>query len=136
MRRAYDFVIVGAGSAGCVLARRLSEDPGTTVLVLEAGPLDRSLFSLRMPAAFPHAIAAPRFNWGYRSEPEPGLGGRCIDYPRGRVVGGSSSINGMVYLCSTLMITEKASDLIAGRAPLAAEHVPYYRARNRARAVG
>ena len=92
-----DYIIVGAGSAGCVLANRLSEDGDTTIRVLEAGPMDRSLYALRMPAAYAVPLGSERYNWAYRSEPEPYLNGQSIYYPRGRVVGGSSSINGLVY---------------------------------------
>ena len=93
----YDYVIVGAGSAGCVLANRLSEDPGTSVLVLEAGPLDRNLM-IHVPAGVYHAHKNPAINWNYESEPEPHLDERNIDLPRGKVIGGSSSINSMVYM--------------------------------------
>src|SRR5579871_1251817 len=93
----FDYVIVGAGSAGCVLANRLSEDPQNRVLVLEAGGSDSSIF-IRMPTALSIPMGMPRYNWGYVSEPEPHLGGRRMNCPRGRVVGGSSSINGMVYI--------------------------------------
>ena len=96
--REFDYVIVGAGSAGCVLANRLSADPDCRVLVLEAGPMDRSVYALKMPAAFFGNLSSKRFNWYYHSEPEPHLNGRRLYYPRGRVVGGSSSINGMVFL--------------------------------------
>jgi len=95
--KAYDYVIVGAGSAGCVLANRLSEDPSVRVLVLEAGPPDRSLY-IHMPAALAYPLADDRFNWYYHSEPEPFLDGRSLYCPRGRVLGGSSSINGMAYV--------------------------------------
>jgi choline dehydrogenase len=94
---AFDHVIVGAGSAGCVLAARLTEDPDCRVLLLEAGPWDRS-WRIRMPAAVGTLLASTRFNWSFQSEPEPHLGGRRLVHPRGRVVGGSSSINGMVYV--------------------------------------
>jgi len=92
----YDYIIVGAGSAGCVLAHRLSEDSETKVLLLEAGGRDRHLW-LRLPLKFRDLMTDMRFNWGYDSEPEPYLGGRRIYIPRGRVVGGSSTINGMIY---------------------------------------
>ncbi len=93
----YDYIVVGAGSAGCVLANRLSEDADTRVLLLEAGGSDNSIF-IRMPTALSIPMNMDRFNWGFASEPEPHLDGRRIDCPRGRVLGGSSSINGMVYV--------------------------------------
>jgi choline dehydrogenase len=93
----YDFLIVGAGSAGCVLANRLSADPQCSVLLIEAGGLDRSLM-LKMPAAFAYAISNSAFDWGYIGEPEPYIGNRRLDCPRGRVVGGSSSINAMCFV--------------------------------------
>ena len=93
----YDYIVVGAGSAGCVLANRLSEDADTRVLLLEAGGSDNSIF-VRMPTALSIPMNMDRFNWGFESEPEPHLDGRRMDCPRGRVLGGSSSINGMVYV--------------------------------------
>ena len=90
----YDYVIIGAGSAGSVLARRLSEDAGVSVLVLEAGGSDRSVI-VAMPAALTMPMNTKRFNWGMVTEPEPGLNGRRINLPRGKGMGGSSSINGM-----------------------------------------
>lgn len=93
----FDYIIVGAGSAGCVLANRLTEDEGVRVLVLEAGPQDNSIF-IHMPSAFAYPLAGTKYNWWYDSEPEPYLDNRRMYCPRGRVVGGSSSINGMIYI--------------------------------------
>jgi choline dehydrogenase len=98
-RDRYDYVIVGAGSAGCVLANRLTEDPDTTVLLLEAGGVDPFWeWKIRMPAALAYPMNGTRYSWDYHTEPEPHLGGRVVHCPRGRVLGGSSSINGMVYI--------------------------------------
>jgi choline dehydrogenase len=94
---AFDYVIVGAGSAGCVLADRLSADGRSTVLVLEYGGSDRSIF-IQMPTALSIPMNMARFNWGYETQPEPNLGGRRLHTPRGKGLGGSSSINGMVYV--------------------------------------
>lgn len=93
----YDYIVVGAGSAGCVLANRLSEDGRYSVLLLEYGGSDRSIY-IQMPTALSIPMNMPRFNWGYQSEPEPQLNGRRLQTPRGKVLGGSSSINGMVYV--------------------------------------
>ena len=93
----FDYIVIGAGSAGCVLANRLSEDAGTRVLVLEGGGSDRSVL-IQMPAALGIPLFMPRFNWGFESDPEPGLDGRRMNCPRGKTLGGSSSINGMVYV--------------------------------------
>ena len=93
---AFEYVIVGAGSAGCVLADRLSA-AGHSVLVLEHGGSDRSVF-IQMPSALAIPMNTRKYNWGYESEPEPHLGGRKISTPRGRGLGGSSSINGLVYV--------------------------------------
>lgn len=97
MRQRFDYIIVGAGSAGCVLAARLTEDPEVRVLLVEAGPKDRS-WRIDMPAAVGSLLSSDRFNWNYVSDPEPHLDGRRLTHPRGRVLGGSSSINGMVYI--------------------------------------
>ena len=93
----FDYVIVGAGSAGCVLADRLTEDGKHTVLVLEYGGSDRSVF-IQMPSALAIPMNKTEYNWFYHTEPEPGLGGRSMHTPRGKVLGGSSSINGLVYV--------------------------------------
>jgi choline dehydrogenase-like flavoprotein len=92
-----DFVIVGAGSAGCVMAARLSEDPGSRVTLLEAGGEDKNMW-IHIPLGFGKTFADPSVNWCYETEPDAGAGGRRIYWPRGKVLGGSSSINGMVYI--------------------------------------
>ena len=95
--KAVDYVIVGAGSAGCVLASRLSEDPGTRVLLLEAGGTEQGHRRMRMPLAWRDTFMDRRLGWGYFSEPEPCADERRIPVPRGKVLGGSSSVNGMMY---------------------------------------
>src|SRR5690606_28057255 len=86
-QEAYDYIIVGAGSAGCVLANRLTEEADCTVLLLEFGGRDNSIYS-QMPLAFSIPLNMPRFDWGLTTEPEPGLGGRRIHQARGKVIGG------------------------------------------------
>jgi choline dehydrogenase len=95
-REEYDFVIVGAGAAGCVLSARLSEDSNTRVLLLEAGSASEPIAS-RVPAAFPKLFKS-RYDWGYYSQPEPALGGRRLYIPRGKMLGGSSAMNAMIYI--------------------------------------
>ena len=94
---AFDYVIVGSGSAGCVLAARLTEDERNSVLVLEHGGTDAGPL-IQMPAALSYPMNMPRYDWGFVTDPEPHLGGRRLATPRGKVIGGSSSINGMVYV--------------------------------------
>ncbi|MCX8102626.1 MAG: GMC family oxidoreductase N-terminal domain-containing protein [Geminicoccaceae bacterium] len=93
----FDYVIVGAGTAGCVLANRLSADPSVRVLLLEAGGADDWIW-FHIPVGYLYAQGNPRADWCLKTEPEPGLNGRAINYPRGKVLGGCSSINGMIYM--------------------------------------
>ncbi len=92
-----DIVIVGGGSAGCILAARLSEDPSCRVLLLEAGPPDRDIW-ISLPAGYAKLYASGKYDWRYETEPEPNLADRRIHWPRGRVLGGSGSVNGLVFL--------------------------------------
>ena len=93
----FDYIVVGAGSAGCVLANRLSADPRNRVLVLEAGGLDNWIW-FHIPIGYLFAIGNPRADWMYQTQREPGLNGRALNYPRGRVIGGCSAINAMIYM--------------------------------------
>ncbi len=92
-----DFVVIGAGSAGCAIAARLSEDPATRVVLLEAGGEDKNRW-IHIPLGFGKTFADPSVNWCYETEPDPGAADRRVFWPRGKVLGGSSSINGMVYI--------------------------------------
>jgi choline dehydrogenase len=108
MKQTYDYIIIGGGSAGSVLANRLSADPKNQVLVLEAGRPDHRLdFRIHMPAALTYPLAGKTYNWWYESEPEPFMHGRRIYQPRGKVLGGSSTINGMIYIRGNAMDFEK-----------------------------
>jgi choline dehydrogenase-like flavoprotein len=93
----FDYIVVGAGTAGCLLANRLSADPGATVLLLEAGGRDNYHW-VHIPVGYLYCISNPRTDWCFSTEKESGLNGRSLSYPRGKVLGGSSSINGMIYM--------------------------------------
>jgi len=97
MAEAFDYIVVGAGSAGCVLAARLSEDPAVRVLLLEAGPPDRSPW-IHLPIGYGKTMWSPEVNWRYQTDPDPNMNGRRIYWPRGKTLGGSSSINGLIYI--------------------------------------
>ncbi|WAC28943.1 choline dehydrogenase [Ancylobacter sp. SL191] len=120
-----DYIIIGAGSAGCVLADRLSADGTNRVTVLEFGGSDRSIF-IQMPTALSIPMNMAKYNWMYESEPEPGLGGRRMHCPRGKVLGGSSSINGLVYMRGAAADFDRwASEGAAGWSY--ADVLPYFR---------
>lgn len=96
MSETFDYIVIGAGSAGCAVASRLSEDPANRVLLLEAGPKDRNIW-IHIPIGYYRNILSP-LSWGYETEPDEGIAGRSIIWPRGKVLGGTSSINGLVYI--------------------------------------
>ncbi len=106
----YDYIIVGAGAAGCVLAHRLTENPDTRVLLLEAGPSDWHPF-VHMPAGLSKLVSKKDLNWDYNTAPAPGLDGRSLWWPRGKVLGGSSSINAMCYIRGTARDYDEWADL-------------------------
>ena len=93
----FDFIVVGAGSAGCALANRLSENPSNKVALFEAGGRDSSPW-IHIPVGYFKTMGNPKTDWCYKTQPDPGLNGRSISWPRGKVLGGSSSINGLLYV--------------------------------------
>lgn len=125
----FDYVIVGAGSAGCVLANRLSEDPNTTVLLLEAGGKDPWWeWKIHMPAALAYPMNGTAYNWDYHTEPEPFLNNRVMHCPRGRVFGGSSSINGMCYIRGNALDYDRWAESDSSLSHWSYAHcLPYFR---------
>lgn len=125
-KQEFDYIVIGAGSAGCVLANRLSEDPEVRVLLLEAGGRDNSIF-IHMPSALSYPMADKNYSWLYESEPEPFMNQRRIHCPRGRTLGGSSSINGMVYIRGHALDYEGWSDAPGMQDWSYAHCLPYFR---------
>ena len=118
----YDYIIVGAGSAGCVLANRLSEDQDVRVLLLEAGPSDWNPF-VHMPAGLSKLVGQKGVNWNYNTAPQASLGGRNLWWPRGKVLGGSSSINAMCYIRGNARDYDEWDDLGARGWQIGRAHV-------------
>ena len=112
----FDYIVVGAGSAGCVLANRLSADGRHRVLLLEAGGRDLNPW-IHVPVGYFKTLHNPGTDWCYKTQPDPGLNGRCLDWPRGKTLGGSSSINGLLYVAVSMRIitTGASSAMRAGR---------------------
>ena len=127
MQNEYDYIILGAGSAGCVLANRLSESGEHSVLVVEAGPMDNKLL-IHIPAGVHSVYKDPSINWNYESENEPDLVQRAIELPRGRVLGGSSSINAMVYMRGHPKDYDRWNDQLGLEGWRYADCLPYFRA--------
>ncbi|SVC80022.1 uncharacterized protein METZ01_LOCUS332876, partial [marine metagenome] len=124
-RSTYDYVVVGSGSAGAIIASRQAANGKNSVLLLEAGPKDNNLL-FRIPAAMRYAYNARKYNWNYETEPEPFLNNRRLYQPRGKVLGGSSSINGMLYLRGNPMDYEAWSQQGA-RGWSYSEVLPYFK---------
>jgi len=121
----YDYIVVGAGTAGCLLANRLSADPDKRVLLIEAGGNDNYLW-IHIPVGYLYCIGNPRTDWLYRTEPEAGLNGRQLRYPRGKVLGGCSSINGMIYMRGQSRDYDLWADLVGDETWRWVECLPHF----------
>jgi choline dehydrogenase-like flavoprotein len=109
MTEAFDFIVIGGGTAGCVFAARLSENPHHSVLLLEAGPRSSSLWT-KIPAGYFKTVFDPKIGWGYATEPEPNLAGRAIPWPRGKLLGGTGAINEMAMFADNQTILTNGRD--------------------------